>query len=220
MNLWTGNEWHWCAVCRRRGIGAAAARNTGRRCRRFRQFCQPLRGAACSRVHVLSRGGALTLQAELLQRLGGVVTIVMGLAFMGMIPALQNERRFHPRRWSTWVGAPLLGAVFALGWTPCLGPTLAAIISISAGTEGMTAVRGIVLIVAYCLGLGLPFLVVALGSARAMRGVGWLRKHSRAIQIAGGVALILVGIALVSGQWAHFITWVRQWTVDYGTTLI
>ena len=130
---------------------------------------------------------ALTLQAELLQRLGGVVTIVMGLA---------------------------------LGWTPCLGPTLAAIISISAGTEGMTAVRGIVLIVAYCLGLGLPFLVVALGSARAMRGVGWLRKHSRAIQIAGGVALILVGIALVSGQWAHFITWVRQWTVDYGTTLI
>ena len=163
---------------------------------------------------------ALTLQAELLQRLGGVVTIVMGLAFMGMIPALQNERRFHPRRWSTWVGAPLLGAVFALGWTPCLGPTLAAIISISAGTEGMTAVRGIVLIVAYCLGLGLPFLVVALGSARAMRGVGWLRKHSRAIQIAGGVALILVGIALVSGQWAHFITWVRQWTVDYGTTLI
>ena len=98
------------------------------------------------------------------------------------------------------MGAPLLGAVFALGWTPCLGPTLAAIISISAGTEGMTAVRGIVLIVAYCLGLGLPFLVVALGSARAMRGVGWLRRHSRAIQIAGGVALILVGMA--HGEWA------------------
>ena len=143
----------------------------------------------------------------------------MGLAFMGMIPALQNERRFHPRRWSTWVVRPVGGGLCPR-MAPCLGPTLAAIISISAGTEGMTAVRGIVLIVAYCLGLGLPFLVVALGSARAMRGVGWLRKHSRAIQIAGGVALILVGIALVSGQWAHFITWVRQWTVDYGTTLI
>lgn len=163
---------------------------------------------------------ALAVNAELLQRLGGVVTIIMGLAFMGMIPALQNEHRLHPKRWSTWLGAPLLGGVFALGWTPCLGPTLAAIISISAGTQGMTAARGVVLIVAYCLGLGVPFLVVALGSARAMRGVGWLQKHARTIQIVGGAALIIVGLALVSGQWAHFITWVRQWTVDYGATLI
>ena len=172
-------------------------------------------------VTVFGAISILTLSSAILMRIGGAITILMGIIFLGGIPFLQQEKRIHPTTaWSTWVGAPLLGAIFALGWTPCLGPTLAAIISISAGTEGMTAVRGIVLIVAYCLGLGLPFLVVALGSARAMRGVGWLRKHSRAIQIAGGVALILVGIALVSGQWAHFITWVRQWTVDYGTTLI
>ncbi|MEZ2121743.1 cytochrome c biogenesis CcdA family protein [Corynebacterium sp. CCM 9203] len=163
---------------------------------------------------------ALTLNAELLQRVGGVVTVVMGIAFLGFIRPLQSEHRLHPRQWSTWVGAPLLGGVFALGWTPCLGPTLAAIISVSAGTEGMTAARGVVLIIFYCLGLGLPFLLVALGSASAMRGVGWLRKHSRAIQIIGGVTLILVGLALVSGQWAHFINWVRQWTVEYGGVLI
>ncbi|QGU02940.1 Cytochrome C biogenesis protein transmembrane region [Corynebacterium kalinowskii] len=162
----------------------------------------------------------LTLNQELLQKIGGVVTIIMGLVFMGLVPALDRDTRLQPRRLSTWIGAPLLGGVFALGWTPCLGPTLAAIISVSAGTEGMTALRGVILIVAYCIGLGLPFLVVALGSAKAMRGVGFLRRHSRTIQIIGGVALILVGLALVTGQWALFINVVRQWTVNYGTTLI
>lgn len=160
---------------------------------------------------------ALTLNAGTLMRIGGVVTIVMGLVFMGAVPMLQEEHRFSPRRWSTILGAPLLGGVFALGWTPCLGPTLAAIISVSAGTEGMTALRGVLLIIGYCVGLGIPFLIVALGSARVMMG---LRKYSRIIQIIGGCALVLVGLALVSGQWAHFINWVRQWTVEYGATLI
>ena len=147
-------------------------------------------------------------------------TIVMGLAFMGMVPALQRDTRMAPKKWSTWLGAPLLGGVFALGWTPCLGPTLAAIISVSAGTEGMTAVRGVILIIGYCLGLGLPFLLMAFGSARAMRTVGWLRRHSRKIQMFGGVLMVAVGIALASGAWAYFINWVRQWTVEYGATLI
>ncbi|MEJ5928062.1 cytochrome c biogenesis CcdA family protein [Corynebacterium sp. H128] len=163
---------------------------------------------------------ALTLNQDLLQRIGGIVTIVMGLAFMGMVPALDRDTRMQPKRLSTWIGAPLLGGVFALGWTPCLGPTLAAIISVSAGTAGMTAARGVLLIIAYCLGLGLPFLVVALGSAKAMHGVGWLRRHSRTIQLIGGVALIIVGLALVSGQWSVFINVVRQWTVNFGYTPI
>ena len=144
----------------------------------------------------------------------------MGVVFMGMIPALQRDTRMAPKRLTTWVGAPLLGGVFALGWTPCLGPTLAAIISVSAGTEGMTAARGVFLIIAYCLGLGLPFLLIALGSARAMRTIGWLRKHSRKVQIVGGVLMILVGLALLTGVWAHFINFVRQWTVEYGATII
>lgn len=171
-------------------------------------------------VSVFGLISALTLNAETLMRVGGVVTILMGLVFMGAVPFLQNTKRFSPKRWSTWLGAPLLGGVFALGWTPCLGPTLAAIISISAGTQGMTAARGVFLIVGYCLGLGLPFLIVALGSARAMAGVGALGRHSRMIQIIGGVALIVVGLALVTGLWAEFINWVRQWTVEYGSTLI
>ena len=110
----------------------------------------------------------LTLSATTLQRVGGVVTIIMGLAFMGLIPALNRDTRLTPKKLSTWVGAPVLGAVFALGWTPCLGPTLAAIISVAAGTEGVTALRGVLLIVFYCLGLGIPFLLVAIGSAGAM----------------------------------------------------
>ncbi|AGF71058.1 cytochrome c biogenesis CcdA family protein [Corynebacterium halotolerans] len=162
----------------------------------------------------------LTLNADTLMRLGGVVTILMGLVFMGLVPALQRDTRLSPKGWTTWLGAPLLGGVFALGWTPCLGPTLAAIISVSAGTEGMTAVRGVALIIGYCLGLGLPFLLVAFGSARAMRTIDWLRRHSRKIQILGGVLMVLVGIALLSGAWAYFINWVRQWTVEYGATLL
>ena len=171
-------------------------------------------------VTVFGAISMLTLNAETLMRIGGVITILMGLTFMGMVPALQRDTRMAPKKWSTWLGAPLLGGVFALGWTPCLGPTLAAIISVSAGTEGMTAVRGVILILGYCLGLGLPFLLMAFGSARAMRTVGWLRRHSRKIQMFGGVLMVAVGIALASGAWAYFINWVRQWTVEYGATLI
>ncbi|MGP5497042.1 cytochrome c biogenesis CcdA family protein [Corynebacterium flavescens] len=171
-------------------------------------------------VSVFGAISALTLNADVLMRIGGVVTILMGVVFMGLVPFLQRDTRMAPKRWSTWLGAPLLGGVFALGWTPCLGPTLAAIISVSAGTEGMTAVRGAVLIVGYCLGLGLPFLLVALGSARAMRTISWMRKHSRTIQIIGGLAMVLVGLALLTGAWGAFINFIRQWTVEYGATLI
>lgn len=171
-------------------------------------------------VTVFGAISALALNNELLMRTGGVVTIVMGVVFVGWVPVLQTERRFHPRKWSTWLGAPLLGGVFALGWTPCLGPTLAAIVSVSAGTEGMTAARGVALIIGYCLGLGLPFLFVALGSAQAMVGVGFLQRHSRTIQLFGGIALMVVGVALVTGVWADFINWIRVFTLEFGTTVI
>lgn len=161
-----------------------------------------------------------TLSATTLQRVGGVVTIIMGLAFMGLIPALNRDTRLTPKKLSTWVGAPVLGAVFALGWTPCLGPTLAAIISVAAGTEGVTALRGVLLIVFYCLGLGIPFLLVAIGSAGAMKGIDVLRKHSRTIQIIGGILLVAVGVALVTGLWAEFIGWIQVLTLEYGATLI
>ena len=130
----------------------------------------------------------------LLQRVGGVVMIAMGLVFVGLIPVLQRERRVHwvPRA-GLW-GAPLLGAVFGLGWVPCIGPTLAGVVAVAAGTGG-GSLRGVVLTLAYCAGLGLPFVLIALGASRAVRALGWLRRHTRAIQIAGGVLLVAVGRA-------------------------
>ncbi|OMC01522.1 cytochrome c biogenesis CcdA family protein [Mycolicibacterium fortuitum] len=161
-------------------------------------------------VAVLGMTTTLIANQVLLQRIGGVVTILMGLVFVGFVPALQRQARFAPRQWSTMAGAPLLGAVFALGWTPCLGPTLTGVIAVAAATDGATVARGVVLVLAYCLGLGIPFVLLALGSARAVAGLGWLRRHTRTIQIFGGVLLILVGAALVTGLWNEFVSWVRD----------
>ncbi|MBI3225655.1 MAG: cytochrome c biogenesis protein CcdA [Mycolicibacterium cosmeticum] len=161
-------------------------------------------------VAVLGMTTAVITNEALLQRIGGVVTIVMGLIFVGFIPLLQREARFAPRQLSTLGGAPLLGAVFALGWTPCLGPTLTAVIAVASATEGSAVPRGIALVIAYCLGLGVPFVLLAFGSARAVRGLGWLRAHTRGIQIFGGVLMIAVGIALVTGLWGEFVAWVRD----------
>lgn len=161
-------------------------------------------------VAVLGMTGALITNQVLLQRIGGVVTIVMGLVFVGFIPVLQRDTRFAPRQLSAIGGAPLLGAVFALGWTPCLGPTLTGVIAVASATEGTSVVRGVLLVIAYCLGLGIPFVLLAFGSARAVEGLDWLRSHTRQIQIFGGVLLILVGAALVTGVWNDFVAWVRD----------
>jgi cytochrome c-type biogenesis protein len=161
-------------------------------------------------VAVLGMTTTLITNQVVLQRIGGVLTVVMGLAFVGLVPALQRQARFTPRQISSIAGAPLLGAVFALGWTPCLGPTLTGVIAVASATDGATVARGVVLVIAYCLGLGIPFVLLGLGSARAVQGLGWLRRHTRAIQIFGGVVLILVGAALVSGLWNDFIAWVRD----------
>jgi cytochrome c-type biogenesis protein len=161
-------------------------------------------------VAVLGMTGALISNQILLQRIGGVITILMGLVFVGFIPLLQRDTRFAPRQLSTIGGAPLLGAVFALGWTPCLGPTLTGVIAVASATDGANVARGVLLVVAYCLGLGIPFVLLAFGSARAVQGLGWLRSHTRGIQIFGGLLLILVGTALVTGVWNDFVAWVRD----------
>ncbi|MDT7736580.1 MAG: cytochrome c-type biosis protein [Mycobacterium sp.] len=161
-------------------------------------------------VAVLGMTTSLITNQVVLQRVGGVITIVMGLVFVGYIPALQRQFRFAPRQLSTVAGAPLLGAVFALGWTPCLGPTLAGVVTVASATDGASVARGIVLVIAYCLGLGIPFVLLAFGSASAVAGLGWLRRHTRALQIFGGVLLIAVGVALVSGVWSDFVSWLRD----------
>lgn len=161
-------------------------------------------------VAVLGLTTTLIANQLLLERIGGVITIVMGLVFIGFIPPLQRQVRFSPRQVSTVVGAPLLGAVFALGWTPCLGPTLTGVMVVATADDGATIARGVALVIAYCLGLGIPFVLLAFGSASAVRGMGWLRRHTRGIQIFGGVLLIIVGLALVTGLWNEFVSWVRD----------
>ena len=146
----------------------------------------------------------------LLQRIGGVVTIAMGLAFLGFIPALQRDVRIHRRPRGGLAGAPILGAVYGLGWTPCLGPTLTGVIALATGTQvGPTTLRGLVLVLAYCAGLGVPFVLIALGTRWAVRTTGWMRRHVRALQITGGVMLLLLGGLLVTGVWGMFVAWMR-----------
>jgi cytochrome c-type biogenesis protein len=167
-------------------------------------------------VTVLGVADRLFLEATTLQRIGGVVTIAMGLVFVGLVPALQRDVRLHPRPGlgpRHILGAPLLGAVFGLGWTPCLGPTLAGVTALAVGTPGSGLARGVLLVAAYCVGLGLPFLLLALGFSRAVHAVSWLREHVRGVQLAGGTMLVLVGLLLVTGVWAELVA-VLQGTVQ------
>lgn len=146
-------------------------------------------------------GSALFAHRMLLMRVGGVVVIALALVFLG----LGTQRTWQPswRPAAGLAGAPLLGVVFGLGMSPCTGPTFAAILALTvplSGGGGGVA-RGVVLAVAYSLGLGLPFLLIAGGYSRAGRASGWLRRHHRAIQVVGGVLLLAVGLLLVTGVW-------------------
>jgi cytochrome c-type biogenesis protein len=159
---------------------------------------------------VLGLSDALLRNELLLQRIGGVVTIAMGLVFVGLVPRLQRERRLHHVPDAGVLGAPLLGAVFGLGWTPCLGPTLTGVVALATGTQaGDTLARGALLVAAYCLGLGLPFVLLAIGAQHAVSAQRWLRRHVRGVQLAGGALLVVVGVLLVTGLWAELINAMR-----------
>ena len=151
----------------------------------------------------------LILNQGVLQRIGGALTIAMALVFLGWIPGLQREVRSHRVPGGGVWGAPLLGAIFGLGWTPCIGPTLSAVTTLASATGGAEA-RGYLLIAVYCLGLGLPFLLIALGARWAVRATDWVRRHGRQVQIFGGVLLMAVGILLVTGVWGDLMGWLRN----------
>lgn len=159
--------------------------------------------------------GRLLLEwAPLLTKLMGVVTILMGLAFLGGLHWLQRERRITRRPPAGLLGAPVLGVVFGLGWTPCLGPTLSAVNTLAYAEA--SAGRGAILGLAYCLGLGIPFVLVALGARRALTLSAWARRHARTVMRIGGALLITLGILLVSGGWDHIMMWLRSWLASTG----
>ncbi len=173
-------------------------------------------------VTVLGIADRLFVNEVVLQRVGGVVTIAMGLVFIGLVPALQRDLRIHPRPGlgpRHLLGAPLLGAVFGLGWTPCLGPTLAGVTALAVSTPGGGLARGVLLVLAYCLGLGIPFLLLAWGARRAVRAVAWLRAHVRGVQLAGGALLMVVGLLLVTGLWAELIAVLRGPVAGFETPI-
>lgn len=138
----------------------------------------------------------------------GVVTIFLGMAFLGAIPWLQRDLRFHRIPDVGLLAAPLIGLLFGLGWTPCMGPTLTVIqgLAINEASAG----RGALLSAFFCLGLGLPFVVAALAYRRTLGAIGWIRRHQKWVTRAGGLMLIAVGVLLITGWWDYIVDDLRN----------
>ena len=162
-------------------------------------------GLLLNRVFIWLKGDGQWLT----QVLGGVV-IVMGIIFMGGLAVFQRDKKLQYQPAAGLWGAPLLGMVFGLGWAPCIGPTMAAVIAMStAGADNMW--RGGILAVIYSLGLGVPFILLALGFSRGMKRLAFFRKHRVFIMRAGGALLILLGLAMATGLWNDWVNQLQGW---------
>jgi cytochrome c-type biogenesis protein len=147
----------------------------------------------------------------------GIVTILVGIAFLGALPFLQRDVRVHKVPAVGLTAAPLLGVLFGLGWTPCIGPTLSAV-QVLAFQEG-TAGRGALLSLAYCIGLGVPFILAALAFRRMLGAVRWVRRHQVWVTRVGGIMLIAVGVLLVTGIWDLWVAYLRGWVGSYSVVV-
>lgn len=168
---------------------------------------------------VFVSGGALfgyfgqTLQGykDVLTNVLGVLMILLGIFFMGLMPWLtQREFRFHRRPATGLIGAPVLGALFGIGWTPCIGPTLASVVALS--SQQASAGRGAILTVAYCLGLGVPFVLTAIAFRKALGAFGWVKRHYVWVMRAGGTMMIVTGVLLLTGAWDSLVQEMQTWS--------
>lgn len=138
----------------------------------------------------------------------GAVVVLMGLIFMGAFSAFQRERKIATRPPDGLLGAPLLGATFGIGWAPCIGPTLAAVLALVYGEE---PARGALLVFVYCLGLGIPFILISLGLQRGMRALDFFKRHKAVVMRTGGTLLVAVGLLMLSGIWNTWVYALQDW---------
>ena len=147
----------------------------------------------------------------------GVFTILVGIAFLGLVPWMQRDVRVHKVPAVGLTAAPLLGVLFGLGWTPCIGPTLSAV-QVLAFQEG-TAGRGALLSLAYSIGLGLPFVLAGLFFRRMLGAVAWVRRHQVWVTRVGGVMLVAIGLLLVTGVWDLWVAYLRGWVGSFSVVV-
>ena len=153
-------------------------------------------------------GRAISQHAAAIDRVMGVVTILLGIVFLGGFGFMQREFKVHKLPRAGLIGAPLLGVTFGLAWSPCLTPTLGAVYAMSQSQQSPG--RGAFLMLFYCLGLGIPFILFALGFGWMTRGLAFIRRHRRAVSAVGGAVLIVIGVLLVTGEWEHVISVFRS----------
>jgi cytochrome c-type biogenesis protein len=162
-------------------------------------------------------GAHLDQHFVLVDRIAGVVAVAMGLAFLGVLPASQREWRFHRLPSIGIAGAPLVGLAFGIGWTPCTGPTLTVVLGLAGSPSTGTAARGALLTTAYCIGLGLPFIVAGLAFRRALGAFAFVKRHYAWVLRGGGLMLIAVGVLLITGEWNTLAIQLHTLTPGYTT---
>jgi cytochrome c-type biogenesis protein len=164
-----------------------------------------------------SLGAALVAYRRPISIAIGIMSVLLGLVFAGLVPLWQGTLRLARAPRLGLAAAPFLGLVFGLGWTPCMGPTLSVVLTLALNEA--TALRGALLALAYALGLGLPFMVAGLAFTRLTGTLGWVRRHHLLLQRTGGGVLVGVGLLLVTGAWDALVVVLQRWAVSFGVAI-